>query len=548
VNPTAELLIPEVEELVKGQRYGELREALHLVHPADVADVVAALEPKDAAVCFRFLLRDDAAAAFAYLSPESQERLISQLGAEEAVRVVEAMSPDDRVQLLDELPEGVAQRLVASLSPETRKVTQAILGYPPRSVGRLMTPDYVRIRTAWTVAEALDHIRRHGKDAETINVVYVIDNEGRLIDDMRLRALLLADPSATIEHLMNRSFVTLRADQPQEDAVTLMARYDRTALPVVDSRGVLIGIVTADDVADVAERQATEEIQKLGGSQALDEPYMATPLLHLVRKRITWLAALFVGEMFTASAMGYFEHELERTVILSLFVPLIVSSGGNSGSQASSLIIRALALRELALEDWWRVLRRELAAGALMGLGLGVMGLVRIQVWHRLGLANYTAYYEMIGVTLLFSVFGVVLWGCIVGAMLPFFLKRIRLDPATSSAPFVATLVDVTGIVLYLSVAMVALRSTLFAPTPYTQVAMPAGEVRATVVSWLEDAQGEAYVELVVQTPEQKAQGQATRLRVPKAGLPGGVPPEAGAQVIVRLLAHEAESVRPAGE
>lgn len=541
MNPTAELLKPEVEELVREQRYAELREALHLVHPADIAEILGSLDPAEAAVGFRFLQRDDASAAFAYMPPETQEALIGRLGDEAAVGVIEGMSADDRARLVDELPESVAQRIVASLSPEKRQATQAILGYPPRSVGRLMTPDYVTVRPDWTVARTLDHVRRHGKDAETVNVVYVVDAEGRLVDDMRLRQLLFADPAATIESLMNRSFVVLRADQPQEDAVSMMARYDRTALPVVDRRGALIGIVTYDDVADVAQQQATEEIQKIGGSEALEDPYMATPLMLLVRKRITWLAALFVGEMFTASAMGHFEHELERTVVLSLFIPLIVSSGGNSGSQASSLIIRALALREITLPDWWRVLRREVAAGTMLGLGLGALGLIRIHVWQWMGLANYTAYYHQVGITILCAVFGIVLWGCIVGAMLPFLLKRIKLDPATSSAPFVATLVDVTGIILYLSVAMLALRTTLLKPPEFVEVALPAGSAEAVVDSWVADPQGAAFVEIIVRSDAQVAAGQATRLRVPLTGLPGGKVPERGTRVRLDLRAAEAD-------
>jgi magnesium transporter len=463
VNPTAELLIPEVEELVKGQRFGELREALHLIHPADVADVVAALEPADAAVCFRFLQRDDAANAFSYLSPESQEELIARLGAEQAVRVVEAMSPDDRAQLLDELPDEVAQRLVASLSPESRKVTQAILGYPPRSVGRLMTPDYIRLRPQWTVAEALDHIRRHGKDAETINVVYVIDNDGRLIDDMRLRALLLSDPGARIEDLMNRSFVTLRADQPQEDAVGLMARYDRTALPVVDSRGVLIGIVTADDVADVAQRQATEEIQKLGGVAALEEPYMQAGHLEMFKKRGVWLAALFVGQTITILVLGGFQDRLEQATILTLFMPLVISCGGNSGSQAATLVTRALALGEIGPGDWLRIVRKEFVSAGLLGVALGLMGLACVEFFTLIRYVKIAqpSHGHYVALSVSAAIFSVVLWGTTLGSLLPLFLKRAGIDPATASSPMVATLMDASGTLIYFGMAIGILTGVL---------------------------------------------------------------------------------------
>lgn len=465
MNPTAHLIEPEVRELVQDARYTELREVLTSIPPADVAEILSNLDPEQAAVAFRFLLRDDAAEVFTYLAPEKQEELISKLGDKGSLRIIEAMSADDRVRLLDELPAEIAQRLIASLAPEERKATQAILGYPPGSVGRLMTPDYVRIRADWTIGHALDHIRRHGRDAETINVVYVVNDQGVLIDDIRLRQLLLANPDDQLETLMNRSFVTLRAEQDQEDAVRMLQRYDRVALPVVDSRGVLLGIVTHDDVADVAEAEATEDMQKMGGVEALDEPYISTSLLELVRKRITWLAALFIGEMFTQTAMQSFEHELARAAILATFVPLIVSSGGNSGSQATSLIIRAMAVGEIGLRDWWRVMRRELASGALLGALLGLIGVARVHVWGWLGWFSsedpVNEHYHLLAVTIGVSVLGVVLWGTVVGSMLPFILRRIGLDPATASAPFVATLVDVVGVVIYLGAATVILHGTL---------------------------------------------------------------------------------------
>lgn len=477
-NPTAQLLLPEVGELIREGRYSELREALHGIPPADVADILASLEPNEAALAFRFLARDDAGQVFPYLSMETQEALIHELGAEGSLRVVEAMEPDDRARLLDELPPEVAQRIISSLSPEKRRVTQAILGYPAKSVGRLMTPDYVKVRPEWTIPHALEHIRKTGRDAETVNVVYVVDDQGRLIDDIRLRQLLFADPGQTVEAVMNHQFVALRADQDQEEAVRAMSRYDRLVLPVVDSRGVLLGIVTSDDVADVAEQETTEDIQKLGGMEALDEPYSTITLWRLVEKRGKWLAALFLGEMLTASAMGYFQVEIERAAVLALFVPLIISSGGNSGSQASTLIIRAMAVGEIGLKDWKKVLRRELACGLILGVFLGLIGLARIHVWQWLRFSNYNSnrefvkesehaiydisgLYHRIGLMVWVSLIGVVLWGTLMGAMLPFLLKKLRLDPATISAPLVATLVDVTGLIIYFSTAMLILKGTI---------------------------------------------------------------------------------------
>lgn len=466
MTPTAELLIPEVEELVRSQRFGELREALHAVHPADVADVVTGLEPRDAAVCFRFLQRDDAAAVFSYLSPEAQEHLITQLGNEEASRVIEAMTPDDRVHLLDEVPEDVCQRLVASLSPESRKVTQAILGYPPRSVGRLMTPDYVRLRPDWSVAEALDHIRRYGRDAETINVVYVIDNEGRLIDDMRLRSLLLAPPGARIEDLMNRSFVTLRGDQPQEDAVALMARYDRNALPVVDSRGALIGIVTSDDVADVAQEEATEDIQKLGGVAALSEPYMQAGHLEMFKKRGVWLAALFIGQTITIIVLGGFQKQLDKAAVLVMFLPLVISCGGNSGSQAATLVTRALGLGEVTPRDWWRIVRKELVSGLLLGSTLALLGWMCVEFFTFVGHARAEEardpqWAQWLALSVAGSIFSVVLWGILLGSTLPLVMRRVGIDPATASSPMVATLMDASGTLIYLGMAILILTGVL---------------------------------------------------------------------------------------
>lgn len=463
MNPTAQLLEPEICELIRDGHYAELRDALHGVHPADIADIFSSIEPSEAAVGFRFLQRDDAAGVFSYLDPERQQALIKELGQEGALRVVDAMTPDDRIRLLDELPEEVAHRLIAELPPETRKVTQAILGYPERSVGRLMTPDYVRVRPEWSAAQALDHIRRHGRDAETVNVVYVVDDQGKLIDDVRLRQLLFADPGATVESLMNQSFVALRADQDQKEAVDLLTRYDRVALPVVDSRGVLLGIVTHDDVADVAQQLVTEDMQKMGGMEALDEPYMQISLWRLLKKRGGWLAALFVGEMLTASAMTHYEEEVQRAVVLSLFLPLIISSGGNSGSQASTLIIRALALKEITIGDWLKVFKRELITGLSLGAFLGLIGFVRIIIWRSLGWdhGKYTEHYMLVSLTIAVSLIGVVLWGSLSGSMLPFLLRKLKLDPAAISAPLVATMVDVTGLIIYFSTAMVILKGTL---------------------------------------------------------------------------------------
>lgn len=459
MTPTAALIQPEVAELVREGAYSELRAALRGLPAADIADIITGLEPDQRAVCFRFLPRDDAGEVFSYLDPEVQEELILKLG-DAALRVVEGMDPDDRVRLLDELPTEVAQRLIASLSPEDRKQTQAILGYPPESVGRLMNPDYIRLKPDWTIGHALEHIRKYGHDAETINVVYVVDDRGVLVDDIRLRSLFLADPNATVESLMNRNYVALRADQDQEEAVRMMARYDRIALPVIDSRGVLLGIVTADDVADVAEEEATEDIQKLGGVGALEQPYIQTGPMEMFRKRGVWLSALFVGQSITILVLGRFQDQLDKAVVLSLFMPLVMSCGGNSGSQAATLLTRALALGEVGPRDWWRVARRELLSALLLAGALAAMGFACVEAFVGAGIVQ-TSHVFPLAVTISIAVACVVTWGTLLGSMLPLILRRAGLDPATASTPMVATLMDASGTLIYLAVAVLVLTGTI---------------------------------------------------------------------------------------
>jgi magnesium transporter len=323
-----------------------------------------------------------------------------------------------------------------------------------------MTPEFVAVNDAWTVQQVLENIRKVGRDSESLNALYVCDADQHLIDDIRTREILLSQPDVRVRDLMDRKFVALKVTDTEAYAVEMFRKYDRTVLPVVDRRGVMLGIVTVDDVLDVAEETATREIQKFGGLEALDEPYVATPVLEMVRKRGTWLLVLFLGEMLTASAMGYFESEIQQAVVLALFVPLIISSGGNSGSQAATLIVRALAVGEVKVHDWWMVMKREILSGLLLGVVLGAVGFLRIAVW-TVFTDLYGPHWLLVGLTVGLSLIGIVLWGTISGSMLPFAIKRCGLDPATSSAPFVATLVDVTGLVIYFTVALVILRGTL---------------------------------------------------------------------------------------
>jgi magnesium transporter len=335
-----------------------------------------------------------------------------------------------------------------------------LLGYPESSVGRLMTPDYIAVQVDWTVREVLDHIREVGRDSETIDVLYVVNEKGEFVDDIRIREIILARPDKPVSEIIDNRFITLHVNDDQEEAYNIFKMNNRVALPVIDDKNILLGIVTIDDVLWVASEEFSEDIQKIGGTEALDEPYLEMPLLKLFKKRVVWLIVLFLGEMLTATAMGYFEDEIAKAVVLALFVPLIISSGGNSGSQASTLIIQAMAVGEITIQDWWRVIRREVISGLLLGAVLGVIGFLRVVLWNYV-FHTYGEHTLIIGGTVGISLMGVVLWGTMSGSMLPIVLKKLGADPATSSAPFVATLVDVTGLIIYFSVAYLFMKGIL---------------------------------------------------------------------------------------
>jgi len=448
-------------EKIRKRMWPEVRRELADIHESEIANVIDDLPDDERTVVFRLLPQENAAAIFEYLEPEVQQKIVKSLGRLEVASVLNEMSPDDRTAFLGKLPDHILKETLNLLTDAERKIASSLLGYDENSVGRLMTPYYIQVREHWTVEQTFKHIRKYGKKAETLNVVYVIDNEQRLIDDIRIAQFLLASPETQVSELMDRKFVSLLDTMDKEEAVQLFRQYDRAALPVVTENGVLVGIVTADDILDVAEEEATEDIQKFGGVEALELPYVETPLLTLIRKRSMWLVLLFLGEMMTASAMGYFDDELGKALVLALFIPLVISSGGNSGSQAATLIIRAMALKELTLKDWWYVMRREIVSGFALGVILGTIGLLRIAIWQELGLFDYTEHWFLVGVTLFLTLIGIVMWGTLSGSMIPFVLKRLGLDPATSSAPFVATLVDVTGLIIYFTIAAVILRGTL---------------------------------------------------------------------------------------
>jgi magnesium transporter len=458
-----ELLQPEIEELIKSQNWLELRESLEEWPVAEIADVLVDLDAADRVIFFRVLPRHMSSEVFSYLDTDFQNALLEEMNAEETRHLLANLRPDDRTTLLGELPGQVTQRLLNFLSPQDLKEARQLLGYPDDSIGRLMTPDYVAVRPSWTVEEALQHIRKMGKSSETINVIYVTDTSWRLLDALDLQVFILAKPETTVEDLMDETFVFVEAADDREEAVAIMRKYDKVVLPVVDSEGVLLGIVTVDDVLDVAEEEATEDFQKMGGVSALEKPYLSASVWTMFKKRGGWLAVLFLGQLFTASAMENFESQLESVIVLAIFIPLIISSGGNSGSQATSLIIRAMAVGEVTMRDWWTVMRREAITGIILGVFLAVIGLVRVIAWQWLGWYDYGSEYMLIALTVSITLVGIVSWGSLAGSMLPFILRRFGLDPATSSAPFVATLVDVTGLLIYFGAAAIILSNVIAA-------------------------------------------------------------------------------------
>ena len=451
---------PDLASLIRGGNLAALQDLLLHLLPRDAADAITSLPQADQVTAFEILPNKSAATVFEYMSPAAQYALSTAMGPNDVAAMLNYMSPDDRTLFLSALPTQETQELLSLLTPEESAEAAALLAYAPGRIGRLMTPHYIAVHETWTVRQVLDYVREHGWNSETLNVIYVVDDKGVLIDDMLIREFLLVSVDRRVSDLRDSHFVALHATDQQEAALEVFRREDRTALPVIDAAGVLVGIVTIDDVLDVAADTATREMQRFGGSEALDEPYMSMSLGGMIRKRAGWLVVLFLGEMLTATAMGFFEKEIEKAVVLALFVPLIISSGGNSGSQASTLVIRALALGEVTLRDFWRVIRREVLSGLALGAILGSIGFLRISIWSTFS-TIYGVHWLLVAVTVSLALVGVVLWGTLVGCGLPFILRRLGFDPATSSAPFVATLVDVTGLIIYFSVGIVVLRGTL---------------------------------------------------------------------------------------
>jgi magnesium transporter len=453
-----ELTLDHIVELIVQENDTDLKLYLDDLNISDVEQLIDEL-PQYAVKFIDTLSIKRAVNVFRILDFPTQEKIIKKLSGDKLAELINLLPPDDRTSLFSELKGDAVAKLIILLPAKDRVEALSLLGYPEDSVGRLMTPDYVAVKRDWTINKVLAHIRRYGKNSETIDVIYVIDKDGVLLDDIRIREVLLSDPESKIGDLTDNRSIALKVSDPQEEAINVFRMNNRVALPVVDDSNVLLGIVTVDDILWIANEEYTEDIHKIGGTQALDEPYLDVPVFQLYKKRVVWLIVLFFGELLTIFAMSNFEHEIEKVVILATFIPLIISSGGNSGSQAATLIIQAMALGEITIRDWWRVMRREIFSGIFLGTTLCLLSFSVIICWQVI--SGSLDEPVLIGLVVGCSLVGVVLWGTLMGSMLPLLLKKLGADPAVSSTPFVATLVDVTGLIIYFSMALLFLKGVL---------------------------------------------------------------------------------------
>ena len=432
-------------------------------HVADVVELLNAEPLERSSAVLSAMTLERATEVLDQPGLEAAADLVEAQPPERAVRLLKAMSADRRADIFRHLDARPRDRLLAQLDAETKASLAQLLAYPENSAGSIMTTEFVSVPATWTVGETLSHIRMVASTSETIYAIYLLDAKTKvLLKAVSLRRLITSNPDDAVVSIgPPRQPISVSPLTDREEVARLVSKYDLLAVPVVDERGQVLGIVTVDDIIDAIVEEGTEDVQKFGGMEALDAPYMEIGFAPMIRKRAGWLCALFLSEMLTASAMQHFESELDKALVLTLFIPLIMSSGGNSGSQATSLLIRALALREVQLSDWWRIALRELPTGVTLGAILGVVGIIRIALWQHFGLFDYGAHWTLIALTVGTTLVGIVTFGSLAGSMLPFVLKRIGFDPASASAPFVATLVDVTGLVIYFSIALIILQGTL---------------------------------------------------------------------------------------
>jgi len=462
VRGVAALLAPDILDLLTADP-GSVAAETEELHPADLADVAEALPRGRVADLLSALSAERAADVLEYLNEDLRSEVLEAMTTRQAAELVSQMTPDDRADVLEDLEEETADEILSEIPEQEREETERLLAYEPDTAGGLMTTEFVSVPEDTRVEEALAGVRRiaRGGRREAMYAIYATDHNGVVKGVMSLHELLAAPEGATVREIAWEEVVTVTPTMDREEVARLTSEYDLVVLPVVDEYHRILGVVTVDDVIDALVEEHTEDVQRFGGMEALDEPYTQISFWRMIKKRGGWLSALFLGEMLTATAMQHFDIELQKAIVLTLFIPLIMSSGGNSGSQATSLIIRALALNEVRLKDWWRIALREIPAGMVLGAILGLIAFVRIVVWQRLGIYDYGSHYGLLAVTVGVALIGIVTFGSLAGSMLPFLLRRFGFDPASASAPFVATLVDVTGLSIYFYVALFLLKGTL---------------------------------------------------------------------------------------
>lgn len=457
------LFIPDIKELLAAKAWRELKRALAELNPVDLAEGFDAFTPFEKLIVFKLLPVVRAMEVFEELGGKDQAYFLSTLELGVLGPVLEGMTPKEAQFLFHRMPDRMVKRMASQTQHSHREGAVAPADFPPNTVGSLMHPEVLELRPTHTAQQALEIVRAASRlhRMHDLHVLYVTDPQGRLLGSLSPRALIAAPRDMRLAEIMSPvQLVKIRADTDQEEAAKVFQRFKLIAAPVVDAENRLVGVMSSGDVLNVVSREATEDIQKMAAVEALDEPYFEISFMKMIKKRATWLCVLFLGEMLTATAMAFFEHEIARAVVLALFIPLIISSGGNSGSQAATLIIRAMALQEVGLKDWWRVMRREFYAGLMLGAVLGLIGFLRIFLWSQFS-NIYGEHYALVAGTVGLSLVLVVLWGSLSGSILPIVLRRVGLDPAVVSAPFVATLVDVTGLLIYFTVGMVVLKGTL---------------------------------------------------------------------------------------
>ncbi|WP_406843354.1 magnesium transporter [Flavobacterium soyae] len=451
------------EKILKGD-FSDLllnRNNTHYVHPSAAAKIFESIPFEAALKAYQTLPGKNQVTVFSYLDPLLQKKIIRNYSPKKSEFILNELNPDDRMMFFSSLKSLEQTYFLNLLDEKNKENIQTLLGYPKDSVARIMNTNAAAISQEITIEDAILHLKNNYKDDEAANVIFVVESDNKLIDDIPIRKLVFNDTNKKITEILDGFCPSLSITETKRSAVAKFKEYDRDVLPVVNSENILLGVVTIDDILDVAEQDHTKEIQKIGGLEELDYPYVKTSFFSLLKKRASWLIILFLGEMLTATAMGYFDGEIQKAVVLALFVPLIISSGGNSGSQAATLIIRAMALGEIGLKDWWFVMWREILSGLSLGVVLGSIGFVRITIWQNLHWYDYGEHWLLIAITIFFSLIGIVMWGTLSGSMIPILLKRCKIDPATSSAPFVATLVDVTGLIIYFSIASIILKGTI---------------------------------------------------------------------------------------